>query len=191
MTKYFEVVIQNKNIRCRAVHTVLKVHQSVSSMGGRDRSREISPERHMERDRVIIRRFPPVTRPQRRDNNLIIYGLAMQEEYGLTTDEVLRRFFAITLRIHIEFRKAIRIGTYYGERPTAILVNLISRVDKSKIYSKSHLLKGTGVTIQDDLTEEQREERRRKMPIRNQLKNSGRKVFFRGEFLYCDGRVYC
>jgi hypothetical protein len=85
-------------------------------------------------------------RPERRENNLIIYGLDGDNERS--TSETLRRFFAVVLRVDVGFRKAMRIGNWDHNRPPAILVNLYSREDKAKIYCKSHLLKGTSITVQ-------------------------------------------
>ena len=72
-----------------------------------------------------------------------------------------------------------------------LLVSLMTLGHRNEIFAKGVLskLKGTKISIQEDLPEEIRNVRKKWMPTLMTLKQQGRKVQFRGDKLFCDGKV--
>jgi hypothetical protein len=70
------------------------------------------------------------------------------------------------------------------------LVKVNSMEQKVAVFQNCSKLRGSTITISDDLTPEERNNRIKLMPALKKLKSEGIKVCFRGDVLYANGKPY-
>lgn len=90
-----------------------------------------------------------------RGNNLRIYGIPSVPDEN--TKQVIMQLINGTLKMKVDDReiiKAYRLGAQKGNVPAAVLVRFGSRDIKNEVYNQRKGLKGTRITIREDLTEE-------------------------------------
>ncbi len=93
-----------------------------------------------------------------RRNNFIIVGV---EEDNDDDRETVSTLFKEKLALQdISLSRVRRIGHASQQRPRILLVSAKSYEDKEKVMKSKHHLKGTRIFINDDLTPQQRTERR-------------------------------
>lgn len=94
-------------------------------------------------------------------NNLIIHG--MEESDNENTIDLVKNLINNTLNIPLtipEINNTYRLGFKSSDKSRPIILQLVSYIKKTEIYSKVQNLKNTGVYIRDDLTPSDREERK-------------------------------
>jgi len=148
-----------------------------------DMKREISRMPPPETVRDIRERQQRIE-DERRSQNLVIHGL----ERGRTTGvQAAEQFFVEQLNIQPPFEDAM----WLGRGDTAPLrVKLRNIRDKIKIMKHLNKLRGTNISVRDDLSYETRQERRRQLETFKQLRRDGQKPEFRGPVLYVKGQPY-
>jgi hypothetical protein len=120
----------------------------------------------------------------KRKNNIIIYGMDAKEKESWKDIEELISSLAAKLGIaKIDYNNAFRLGKLGTKRP--IKIELMRFRDKQEIMSKSSALKGTNVSINDDLTPMERKARALLRAKRKQLQETLPSAHFtlRNEFL--------
>jgi hypothetical protein len=123
-----------------------------------------------------------------RANNVVIHGIPHDTEQQTHTQalDFLKRNLNLTLQI----LESKRLGKSTTEHPAPLLLKFPSRLEKLQIFKRCHLLKGTQISVQDDLCDDDRAERKRKVPTFKELKSQNKNVQFRGPDLYVDNILH-
>ena len=119
-----------------------------------------------------------------RRNNVVIYGLRPPK------NESIVKFTSNYIETKLKVKPVITAVKSLGSstlKLAPILVTLGSLADKSSIFKNCSNLRGENVSIQDDLSIDERKERLSLMPLLKKLKLEGNKVYFRGTDLYVNG----
>jgi hypothetical protein len=78
-----------------------------------------------------------------------------------------------------------------GKREDApILVKLKEESDKATVFRSCHKLRGTKISIKEDLSRQTRIQRAGKMETLKKLRQEGKNVHFKGPNVLVDGRPY-
>ena len=127
-----------------------------------------------------------------RERNVIIHGITFNKPgyRGLTMEDKTEKWFNDTLELDLTIEMAYYM-TNKSKKNKSLFVGLMTVGNRNKIFAKGVLskLKGTNISIQEDLPKEVREARKLWMPTWIKLKNEGKKVQFRGTQLFCDGKL--
>ena len=125
-----------------------------------------------------------------RRNNIVIHGVDHMVDME-NQKEWFRKFFLAKLDLNPKIVSVIKLG-HYRATGVPFLITLKSFQEKTIIFSNSYKLRTEGqlISIQDDLTPEEREERKKLIPILELLRGQGKKVGFRGAVLYVEGLKY-
>lgn len=94
-------------------------------------------------------------------NNLVIFGV--EENSNTPLLEIIKTIFSEKLNVVVQnsdINDIYRIGKRTGRNKRPIVVRFISNLKKREVFSNARLLKNTGVAITDDLTEQERIERK-------------------------------
>ena len=104
-------------------------------------------------------------------------------------EEKTEKWFKDTLELDLTIETAYYM-TNKAKKSKSLFVGLMTVGNRNKIFAKGVLpkLKGTNISIQEDLPKEVREARKMWMPTWMKLKKEGGKVQFRGSQLFCNGK---
>jgi hypothetical protein len=129
---------------------------------------------------------------KKRAKNLIIYGIDYKELENGKEDPFFTAadFFNTKLGIRIRTENVYRSGRATGGKPAPLFVTLEHEAEKGKIFKNCHKLKGLKISIQNDLSWEDREERRRLVTKLKGLKDQGLSAQLKGNQLFVDGEPY-
>ena len=123
-----------------------------------------------------------------REKNLLIHGINWNkpEFKDMTWEERAMKWFLTALGVIVRVDAAYSMGKKKPFFVSLATVSERNKIFRSEILSK---LKGTKVSIQDDLPLEIRKARKEWMPTMIYLKNAGHKVYFRDDKLYSDNQL--
>jgi len=129
---------------------------------------------------------------KRRSHNIVIHGIEVtEEEASEGCERKAENLFQIQLGIKdpIPMNAAFRLGT---SEKAPILVKLKDIRDKGRIFAHCSKLKDVTprISIQEDLSEDTRHERRRQLDDYKRLKLEGRNPIFRGPRIFVDGKPW-
>ena len=120
-----------------------------------------------------------------RRNNIVVHGLSVKKgsvEQSVT-DFLASKLDLLTGEVQVKSTRCLGNPTN-GVVP--ILVSFAEFEHKLMVFRNCHLLRGEPISITDDLTDAEREQRKRLLPVLKVLKAQGKKVRFRGPDLYVD-----
>lgn len=122
-----------------------------------------------------------------REKNLIIYNIEDKAEYNTDVTQTVRRIFEqVKLDIpDVALDDAFRLGKVKGSRP--ILVKFISARWVHLVFEKVEELKQFKITISNDLTREERDEKRKLLQLRYNLRKAGHKADIKRNQLLLNG----
>jgi len=129
-----------------------------------------------------IRRAYQRNEDERRSRNVLIYGLTRGR---LGAIREAQNFLQGKLGITPPIARAMWIGA-----TGPLLVSLYSTQDKEITLKNCWKLKGTPLSVREDLSQDTRQERRRQLETFKKLREEGRRPQFRGPKLYVDGKLY-
>lgn len=112
---------------------------------------------------------------QKRQNNLIIHGLADSNPTDTPTD-TLRQFLEEKLSISVqphEINFAKRIGAVREEKPRTMVASFTSLNTKISVLKNAHKLKGSNISISKDYNKITMETRKELLPLIHSLKQKG------------------
>ena len=125
-----------------------------------------------------------------RKNNIVIFGL----EY-INKQDSLANFVITNLNLLLEQNLTVNclnntflLGRPEGKRP--ILVQFVSHLTKIQVLKACKKLKGTPVSISEDLTREEREIRKVLARHKKLAQDSGNAAYIRNNVLYINGDAY-
>lgn len=127
-----------------------------------------------------------------RETNIVIHGLDFTWKDKRDAKLRVHKFLDETLSVltDMESLQVIPLGNRSVNKNVPLLVKFQFMQTKLNVYRNCHKLKGSAITIVDDLTFIQRRNRKLLMPTLKQLKSEGMKVSFRGDVLYANGKPY-
>jgi len=121
---------------------------------------------------------------ERRANNIIIHGLKRER---MDAPRHAQEFFTKKLEIRPSFERA----SWLGGSPTApLLVTLTDTRDKGLIFKNCWRLRGSPISVKEDLSQDTRQERRRQLDTYKRLRDQGLRPQFRGPRLFVGGKLY-
>lgn len=124
-----------------------------------------------------------------RELNLIIFGLEPTEDLHQEDPvNTVTHLFRSKLGINIPIEAAWRIGKGRDGKPPLMKIKLKQVSDRKKIFSNVKSLAGSNISIGDDLSYEERVERRKQLPKFKELRAEGKKVVMRGCRIFLDGK---
>jgi hypothetical protein len=95
-----------------------------------------------------------------RKNNIIVYGLFEKDGETFKDRDFEVDKLAKTLKIgSMDYSESFRLGKQQKGKSRPMLIKMVRFRDKAEILSKWKLLQGTGVSIKDDLSVEERKVR--------------------------------
>lgn len=118
-------------------------------------------------------------------NNILLFGLDVEPKQ-ITTDFVVEKL-NVLLNVNVEKSHINNISCLGKSRNCPVKVEFISRLEKTEIFRRVKILKGSGVYIENDLTAAQLEE---KKILRRHLlvgKENKKICFIKGNKLVIDG----
>lgn len=110
-----------------------------------------------EENRALKQELLAVNRKIRK-NNIILFGV--QENDAKNIKNEIQTIFRDTLNINlddIDIDDVYRLGTKTGDKPRPVKVELISNEKKQKIFNSIGKFKGTGISVSNDLTPDDRQ----------------------------------
>lgn len=144
-------------------------------------------------ENAVLRNRLKTTERQIKRNNLVIYGIV--EEDDETQENVLESFVVLLnekLQVNLctkDFTNCYRLGRK-SNRSRPILVTLMSNFHKQLILRQRAQLKGTSVFINEDLTIEDRNERKVLIEALKGARAKNQNASLRGRKLMIDGTWY-
>ncbi len=136
---------------------------------------------------ILLTKVSSINR-ELRANNVVIHGI--RQDTGKETHNQALDFLKHKLNLRIQPLESKRLGKSTPEHTAPLLLKFQSRLEKLQLLKRCYLLKGTHISVQDDLCEEDRAERKRKLPNFKELKALNRNVHFRGPDLFVDNKLY-
>jgi hypothetical protein len=136
---------------------------------------------------ILLTKVSSINR-ELRANNVVIHGI--RQDTGKETHNQALEFLKHKLNLRIQPLESKRLGKSTPEHTAPLLLKFQSRLEKLQLLKRCYLLKGTHISVQDDLCEEDRAERKRKLPNFKELKALNRNVHFRGPDLFVDNKLY-
>lgn len=124
------------------------------------------------------------TSVKRYENNIVIHGATFGES-DWNINSVL-----IKLGVDRKEAEVIPFGLQTIQKSIPYLVKLNSPRQKMQVFQNCHKLRGSKISITDDMTPEQRQNRGHQMPTLIRLKAEGKKVYFKYDKLYVNGKLY-
>src|SRR5690348_6833668 len=117
------------------------------------------------------------------DFNIVIHGLKLN---GTDVSSQIIQFFKSSLTLDLDVKQVKHLNKKF--KKSTILVTLYSIKDKLTIFKNCHKLKHQNlkVTIVEDLTLEERNERKKLIPILKWARALGKKAYLRGPNLFID-----
>jgi hypothetical protein len=89
--------------------------------------------------------------------NIIVHGLTDKENESYRDRELAINKLAMMLKVkNIDFSEARRFGKYTHAKPRPMMIQMVRFRDKADLQSRWKSLVGTGVSISDDLTIDER-----------------------------------
>lgn len=123
-----------------------------------------------------------------RKNNIIIFGLKDDVENIVQyTIDKINELLQLNLDIN-NFNNIRLIGNPQKQRP--LLVEFVSFLTKLEVCKNCYKLKGTGVSISDDLCPEDRQTRKLLLEHQKQARSKGMRSFVRGQKLIINDEVF-
>ena len=121
-----------------------------------------------------------------RRNNIVVHGLPI---INGSLKQSVNDFLGEKLQLSVQVKSAKCLGNpTKGTVP--ILISFMDIEHKLTVFRNCHLLRGERISITDDLTDEERERRKKLLPVLKTLKDEGKKVRFRGTDLYVNDVKY-
>jgi hypothetical protein len=100
-----------------------------------------------------------ISRTERR-NNIIVHGVPEKtDETFRDRDAEIERISKLLKLNKMDYSEAIRLGKKLQDKSRPLLIKLMRFREKAEIQSKSSLLKGSGISISDDLSPDERKVR--------------------------------
>lgn len=146
----------------------------------------------LEETNKLLKERVYITEKKLKRNNIIIFGL--QENENVPLLDIIKNFFEEKLNVQLlnaDIDDVYRIGRKLAnssQRP--IVVRLASNLKKRGIFNNIRLLKDTGISVADDLTEREREERKLLNQHCRIAKSKGYSAKQRGNKLIINGKWY-
>ncbi|CAH1163427.1 unnamed protein product [Phaedon cochleariae] len=143
----------------------------------------------LEKDNQFLKEKLKFTERKIKRNNIVIFGIPEEENplayFKKTVEEKLEISFEET-----EVDNIYRIGQIKEGRPRAVILEFVRNLKKTEIFNKVTKFRGTGITISNDLTEEDRKEHN---VLYKNLKIAREKQYqakIKGNKLIVNGEVY-
>jgi hypothetical protein len=109
--------------------------------------------------------------------NIVVHGLHEKDKETYQDRDAEVKKLARTLKLNvIDYSEAKRIGSMSNRKPRPMLIELIRYRDKAEILSRWTHLKGSGITIADDLTKEERRIKAILIEKKKEIQNTNRKA---------------
>jgi len=122
----------------------------------------------------------------RRMCNVIVHGLDRKDnEKKQEVVQIANDFISNQLGVQVTVTEAFRLGKH---AKSPLLIKLSSVKEKIIIFKNCNKLKGSRISVQEDVSEDTRHERRRQLDRFKELRSNGHKVYFRGPVLCMDGK---
>lgn len=123
--------------------------------------------------------------------NIILKGLAESESEDIVEKviDLSKNKLGINLKIE-DISECFRLGTPTQNKARPILLVLVSGIKKSELVSQRRLLKGSNIYISDDLSLEERKEKRLLGEKLKEARAQNKKAFIKGNKLLVDGESY-
>lgn len=128
-----------------------------------------------------------------KQNSVIIYGLEEQEgeNQSKLLEEILKLINSI-IKVELvpfEINNIYRIGKNVNTR-RPILVSFVTTLKKQEVIRNGKRLKGTEISISEDLIDEDREERKILVEALKQARNQNKKAVIRGNRIIIDSTKF-
>jgi hypothetical protein len=89
--------------------------------------------------------------------NIIVHGMTDKEKETYQDRELVIRKLSTLLKVTaIDFSEARRLGKFNDRKPRPLLIKMVRYRDKADLQSRWKNLQGSGVSLSDDLTQEER-----------------------------------
>lgn len=92
-------------------------------------------------------------------NNIIIFGIPENEEAKLFFIDIIKVKLNVDLAEN-DINNIYRIGAVKGIKPRAVNLELVRNIKKQEIFQNVTKFKGTGISISNDLIEEERQQQK-------------------------------
>jgi hypothetical protein len=127
-----------------------------------------------------------------RKRSIIIGGLDCG---GLPCAKAVSKFLSEDMKVHITFVAAFHVSKPAQQessesKPPLIKVILRDSGEKAILFKNAKQLKGSGTYIREDLTQEERENRKLLVKLMNSYRDKGKDASVRGKILSVDGQKY-
>ena len=111
-----------------------------------------------------------------RRNNIVIHGL---EVTNGSVNESVNELMDKKLKVKVQLKSTKCLGNP-AKGAVPILVSFPDMEQKLIVFRNCHLLRGERISITDDLTDDERKQRKKPLPVLKAMKAEGKKVRFRG-----------
>lgn len=125
-----------------------------------------------------------------REKNIVIKGLKEtenEEKTGEIVEEMLKKDLNLS---DIRIRKVERIGAKISGRTRPIIIALENKEDKLTILKCKKKLKGTTIYLDDDLTREERERKKKLLRIVWEERKKNKNAYLRGDRIVVEGEMF-
>lgn len=151
-----DIVAQNKEIKqdIKEIKQGLEKHtETIEKLKSKINELEI------ENSEVKKKLF--ITQRKIKKNNIVVFGLADDEETDIKIQikDLATNRLGIALE-EIDIDNIYRIGTKKGDKPRAVIVEFVRNIKKQEIFKNVTKLKGSGISIANDLAPEEIEEKK-------------------------------
>lgn len=145
--------------------------------------------RHLEIENIALKKKIEILERRQNSNNIVIFGL--NKERNEITFDLIREKLKSLIQVDVNLLEIRDICCLGSRKNCPVKVEFVSNITKRHILSNCKKLTGTGISINNDLTYQQRQELavlRRHLNIHRQNKN--KKSFIRGNKLVVDNIEY-
>lgn len=150
----------------------------------------------LERQNSVLTTKSVALEKKLKENNLIVYNIPENEKIPLY--QIAIDFFVNNLEVEVgtdDIDSVYRLGRRAKSQETGrnhrpILVKFCSQLKKRQIYSQARKLKGTNISISDDLTEDERKEKKVLYEHYRAAKSSDYPAKFFGNRVVINGKTY-
>lgn len=128
-----------------------------------------------------------------RSNNIVLFGVKEGEKENSSLLEIVLNLFTDKIGVETtvkDINSVYRIGNEVENKSRPILVQFISNIKKGEIFKKAYKLKGTGLTISNDLIKTDREEQKVLYDHFKVAKGKNIDVKLRYKKLILEGKTY-
>lgn len=131
----------------------------------------------------------------RRTNNIVIYNL--EETPNETWEELMRKInllFNTTMKLNVkkdEINQYFRMGKKTGRTPNRpVLVKMVNHWKKMEILRNTATLKGTKIFLSQDLTQEEKQEKKVLLEKVKHIRNTGKHAVLKGWKIFVEGHLF-